>query len=255
MKFSLENNKIPILTTKKMAWKTCLKELLFFIKGDTNNDNLKNNNVHIWNANCSREFLDKRKLFNRPVDDLGPIYGFQWRHFNARYENCNSSYKDKGIDQLNNIIKQLKDPKQRFSRRLIMTAWNPLQLDEMALPPCHLLCQFNVIDTNKLTCCLYQRSGDIGLGIPFNIASYAFLTHLIAHICNLKAYQFNHYISNAHIYEDHASKLLEQTQMEPYEFPTLTILNNYDNIDNYQFSDFIINDYKHHPTIKLNMHA
>ena len=185
MHFSLENNVIPLLTTKKLAWKTCLKELLWFIKGDTSNERLRNEKVNIWNANGSREFLDSRGLTNNKVDDLGPIYGFQWRHFNANYENCDSNYDGKGIDQLNNIIEELKNVESRNSRRLIMSAWNPCQLNEMALPPCHVLCQFNISNNDELSCALYQRSCDVGLGFPFNIASYEFLTHLIAHHCGL----------------------------------------------------------------------
>ena len=132
MHFSLENNKIPLLTTKKLAIKTCLKELLWFIKGDTNNKNLKNENVHIWNANSSRSFLDSRGLIDYIEDDCGPIYGFQWRHFNAPYKDCNSDYSGCGIDQLNYIISQLKNVETRNSRRLIMSAWNPCQIDKMA---------------------------------------------------------------------------------------------------------------------------
>ena len=223
MRFSLKDMTIPILTTKKIAWKTCLKELLWFINGSTDNKLLQQQNVKIWNANASRDFLDSRGLQNREENDLGPVYGFQWRHFNAPYSNCHENYSNKGIDQLANIIKQLKDPKTRFSRRLIMTAWNPCQLDEMALPPCHLLCQFNVVNTDELSCCLYQRSGDVGLGVPFNIASYSFLTHIIASICNLKATEFVYFISNAHIYDDHLDDLVEQTKRCPYRFPKLNI--------------------------------
>ena len=118
---------------------------------------------------------------------MGPIYGHQWRHFNASYIDCHSDYTNKGVDQLKYIIDQLKDPKSRASRRLILSAWNPCQLSEMALPPCHILMQFNVVNNTKLECALYQRSGDVGLGVPFNIASYAFLTHLLAHHCGLEA--------------------------------------------------------------------
>ena len=150
MRFSLKDGKIPILTTKKTAWKTCLKELLWFIRGDTDNKILKEQGVHIWDANGSREFLDSRGLTNYEVDELGPIYGRQWRHFNALCDPYGNRYDEShGIDQLQGIIDALKDPKQRTSRRLIMTAWNPTQLDKMALPPCHILCQFNVHNGNQ----------------------------------------------------------------------------------------------------------
>ena len=188
MRFSLENNKIPILTTKKTAWKTCLKELLWFIRGQTDNRILKQQNVHIWDANGTREFLDSVGLTDNEEDDLGCIYGWQWRHFNKPYTNLNSENENNGpngIDQLQQIIDALKDPVQRTSRRLIMTAWNPCQLNQMALPPCHVICQFNVHDGNKLSCAMMQRSVDCGLGQPFNIASYSFLTHLLAKHCEI----------------------------------------------------------------------
>ena len=252
MKYSLDNDTIPLLTTKRMAWKTCLKELLFFIKGQTDNKILKSQKVNIWNENGSREFLDSRNLTYYKEDDLGPVYGFQWRHFNTPYINCDTDYTNKGIDQLQNIIDSLKNPETRYSRRLILTAWNPNQLNEMALPPCHLLSQFNVVGDDKLTCTLYQRSGDIGLGVPFNIASYAFLTHIIAKICGLKAHKFIHFISNAHIYDDHFENLTNQLNNSPYEFPKLKI-SSIKNIDDYTVEDFEITDYKYHSAINLKM--
>jgi len=194
MHFDLSENTIPVLTTKKVAFKTCLKELLWFINGHTDNKLLKEQNVKIWNANASRDFLDSRGLYNNKEDDLGPVYGHQWRHFNASYTDCDTDYTGKGVDQLQNIIDQLKNPETRNSRRLVMSAWNPQQLDEMALPPCHILCQFCVTEGNKLSCSLYQRSGDVGLGVPFNIASYSILTHLIANHCGLEAKEFVYFL-------------------------------------------------------------
>ena len=252
MHFSLEENNVPFLTSKKLAWKTCLKELLWFISGNTNNKTLKEQNVHIWDANGSRDFLDSRNLVNREEDDLGPIYGFQWRHFNAEYDNANTNYDKKGIDQLQEIIDNLKNEKTRYSRRLILTAWNPCQLNEMALPPCHILCQFNMIN-NKLSCALYQRSGDVGLGVPFNIASYSLLTHLIAHHCNLEVGEFIYYLGNSHIYEEHIDSLREQLNNSLYKFPKLNIKNKYENINDYKFVDFEIIDYKCNESIKMIM--
>lgn len=252
MHFSLENNTIPFLTTKKLAYKTCLKELLWFIKGDTSNKNLKAQNVNIWNSNGSREFLDSRGLTHYDEDDLGPIYGFQWRHFNAEYNDCNSDYSNKGVDQLKYIIEQLKNPETRNSRRLIMSAWNPCQLDQMALPPCHVMCQFNVIN-NKLSCSLYQRSGDVGLGVPFNIASYSILTHLIAHHVGLEAYEFIYYLGNAHIYDDHIEKLKIQKDVIPQEFPKLKINKKCENIEDYKVEDFIVENYNFASQINLLM--
>ena len=137
--------------------------------------------------------------------------------------NCDSDYNGEGVDQLAQIIESLKNPATRTSRRMIMSAWNPCQLDQMALPPCHILCQFNVSDGNKLSCSLYQRSGDIGLGVPFNIASYSTLTHLLAKHCDLEAYEFVYFLGNAHIYQDHIDPLKEQLKREPYEFPIMTV--------------------------------
>jgi len=252
MHFDLTNGVIPILTTKRTAWKTCLKELLWFISGSTNNDILQNNNVKIWNGNSSRDYLDSIGLHNLRENDLGPVYGHQWRHFNAKYNNCDSDYTNKGIDQLQYIIDNLKNPETRHSRRLVMSAWNPCQLNEMALPPCHILVQFNVID-NKLSCSLYQRSGDIGLGVPFNIASYSFLLHLIAKHCNLEPYEFIYYLGNCHIYDDHLDSLVLQLDRIPKQFPTLEILNIKDNINNYVLEDFKINNYECHKKIVMEM--
>jgi len=184
---------------------------------------------------------------------LGPVYGHQWRHFNAEYTDCETDYTGKGVDQLEYIIESLKHPTERFSRRLVMSAWNPQQLDEMALPPCHILCQFCVTDTNKLSCSLYQRSGDIGLGVPFNIASYSFLTHLIAKHCKLVPHQFVYFLGNAHIYDDHLEPLKEQIQREPNDFPTLNISCVKDKIEDYTIDDFKLSNYKYHEKINMEM--
>jgi thymidylate synthase len=261
MRFSLKDGQIPILTTKKTAWKTCLKELLWFIRGDTDNKILKKQGVHIWDANGSREFLDSRGLTLYPEDMLGPIYGYQWRNFNASYHCFTGHPIDDlqhpfdGIDQLQQIIDALKDPKQRTSRRLIMTAWNPKQLNQMALPPCHVMCQFNVHDGNKLSCSMYQRSGDFPLGIPFNIASYSFLTHLIAKHCGLEAYEFVHFVGNCHIYEDHIEPMKEQLVRKPFPFPTVSIKQVRENINDYEIEDFELHNYQSHDAIKMKMVA
>ena len=256
MRFSLKNGKIPILTTKKTAWKTCLKELLWFIRGETDNKILKEQGVHIWDANGSREFLDSRCLTNYEVDELGPIYGRQWRYFNA---DCDVNGKkvegSNGVDQLQQIINALKDPNQRTSRRLVMSAWNPCQIKNMALPPCHVLCQFNVHNGNKLSCSLYQRSADEFLGQPINIASYSFLTHLLANHCGLEAYEFVYFVGNCHIYENAIDACKLQITREPFEFPTVLIKEVRENINDYQVEDFEINNYKSHGAIKVEMVA
>ena len=252
LRFNLQNNTIPLLTTKKLAWKTCLKELFWFISGDTSNETLKEQNVKIWNQNASREFLDTRGLNNLVEDDLGPVYGHQWRHYNAKYYNSNINYEGKGVDQLQNVINQLKNKETRNSRRIILNAWNPIQIDEMALPPCHVMSQYIVKD-DELSVLLYQRSGDVGLGIPFNIASYSFLAHILGKHCNLKPKEFIHIIGDAHIYEEHVNVLQEQIVKRPYHFPKINIENKYENIEDYGMKDIEIIDYKYHDKIKMVM--
>ena len=254
MKFSLENNKIPILTSKKVAWKTCLKELLWFINGETDNNILNKQNVKIWDGNANREFLNNRGLGHYLENDLGPIYGHQWRHWNARYYNCFTDYNGKGIDQLNGIIESLKNENERYSRRLILSAWNPEQLDEMALPPCHVISQFFVNEKGELSCSLYQRSGDVGLGVPFNILSYSFLTHMLAKECNLKAKSFHHFLGVAHIYEEHINELKKQMKNEVYEFQTIKIEKK-KSIDSYNLEDIKVENYKYSKKIKMDLIA
>lgn len=265
MRFSLANGRIPILTTKRTAWKTCLRELLWFIRGETDNRLLQEQGVHIWDGNTTREFLDSRGLNHYREGLIGPGYGFQWRHFGGEYDATTGKGKGlaeglttgltAGIDQLRQIIDALKDPAQRTSRRLIMTAWNPLQLDEMALPPCHMICQFNVHDGNKLSCAMTQRSCDELLGVPFNIASYSFLTHLIAHHCGLEAYEFVYFKGNCHLYEEHIEAATTQLQRTPFAFPTLEIRNLRENIEDYIVDDFIVKGYESHEAIKAKMVA
>ena len=272
MRFSLQGGKIPILTTKKTAWKTCLKELIWLIRGETDNKLLQEQGVHIWDGNSSKEFMESRGLGHYPEGLLGPIYGYQWRGFNGDYDmntgrRLISHSSNAGgtcplpattsaiVDQLQQIIDALKDPKQRTSRRLIMTAWNPCQLDEMALPPCHVMCQFNVHDGNKLSCALYLRGNDTALGLSFNVASYSFLTHLLAKHCGLEAYEFIYFCGNAHIYEDHIEPIKAIFDRVPYEFPTLEISDKKENINDYEVEDFIISNYKCHDVIKMKMVA
>jgi thymidylate synthase len=255
MRFSLNDGIIPILTTKKVAWKTCFKELQWFIKGHTDNKLLKEVNVHIWDDNGSKEFLEKQNLTYRE-DDLGPVYGHQWRHFNAPYTNCNADYTNQGIDQLQELIKNLKSEEGRKSRRLIISAWNPCQIKEMALPPCHVLMQFYVSENKYLSCSLYQRSGDVGLGVPFNIASYSFLTHMLAKHCGLEAKDFVYFLGNAHIYEEHIEPLKEQIQREPLPFPKITFKEVKENIEDYSLTDIEFSqEYKFHKQIKMEMKA
>ena len=256
MHFSLANNTLPLLTTKRVAWITCLKELLWFVRGCTDNRVLKRQGVHIWDANASREFLDASGLPHLQEDDLGPVYGHQWRHFNAPYTSCDADYTDQGIDQLAGVISALKDPAERASRRIVMSAWNPQQLKEMALPPCHVLAQFNVTGGTRLSCALYQRSGDVGLGVPFNIASYSLLTHLLAHHCGLIAHELVYVLGNAHIYQEHIAALELQAVREPFPFPSITIVGPpKEDVNDYIPADFVLKGYTCHEAVKMTMKA
>ncbi|XP_068850039.1 thymidylate synthase isoform X2 [Capricornis sumatraensis] len=209
-------DEFPLLTTKRVFWKGVLEELLWFIKGSTNAKELSSKGVKIWDANGSRDFLDGLGFSNRAEGDLGPVYGFQWRHFGAEYKDMDSD------------------------------------LPLMALPPCHALCQFYVVN-GELSCQLYQRSGDMGLGVPFNIASYALLTYMIAHITDLKPGDFVHTLGDAHVYLNHIEPLKTQLQREPRPFPKLKILRKVETIDDFKAEDFQIEGYNPHPTIKMEM--
>lgn len=183
MRYSLRNNIFPLLTTKRVFWRGVVEELLWFVRGCTNALELSEKKVHIWDANSTREFLDSAGLNSYADGDLGPIYGFQWRHYGAQYRGMDKDYGNEGIDQLRNAINLIKSNPN--DRRIIMCAWNPLDVPKMALPPCHCLVQFFVAN-DELSCMLYQRSADMGLGVPFNIASYALLTYMIAQVTGLK---------------------------------------------------------------------
>jgi thymidylate synthase len=242
----------PLLTTKKVYWKGIAEELLWFIKGDTNSKHLEEKNVNIWKGNSSREFLDNIGLTEYEEGDCGPIYGFQWRHFNTPYFGHHTNYEGKGIDQLQNCINLIKnDP---FSRRIFMSAWNPEQMEEMCLPPCHVSYQFYVSHDGGLSCILYQRSGDMFLGVPFNIASVSLLVYLIASITNTYPDKVSLVIGDAHIYEEHIEQVKIQLDRTPYKFPILNI-NKKTNIDEYTYNDFEITEYVCHPIIKAPMIA
>ncbi|KAK9403377.1 thymidylate synthase [Crotalus adamanteus] len=240
----------PLLTTKRVFWKGVLEELLWFIKGSTNAKELSAKGVKIWDANGSRQFLDKQGFFSREEGDLGPIYGFQWRHFGAEYKDMNTDYTGEGVDQLQQVIDTIRNNPD--DRRIIMCAWNPKDLSAMALPPCHALCQFYILN-GELSCQLYQRSGDMGLGVPFNIASYSLLTSMIAHVTGLKPGEFIHTLGDAHIYLNHIEPLKIQLQRQPRPFPKLKILRKVENINDFRADDFEIEDYQPHPAIKMEM--
>lgn len=246
---------IPFITTKKLAWKTVIKELLWFLSGSTDNKKLLDQDVKIWLGNSTREYMDSVGFTEREVNDLGPVYGHQWRHFNAEYKDQKTDYTNKGIDQIQQVIHLLKnDP---MSRRIILSAWNPCQLNQMNLPPCHMMCQFYVSSNKELSCMMYQRSADIGLGLPFNIASYAVLTYILAKLTNLKPKSLSITVGDAHIYENHFEALKEQITREPYQFPKLEINSEkeYTKVEDFEIDDFKILNYTCFHQLKMEMVA
>ncbi|MGZ0050467.1 thymidylate synthase [Brevibacillus gelatini] len=226
MRFDLSEG-FPLLTTKKLHMKSIIHELLWFLSGDTNIRYLQENGVRIWN-----EWADEN-------GDLGPVYGKQWRSFTGR--------DGKTVDQIQWVVEEIK--KNPDSRRLVVSAWNPADLDEMALPPCHLLFQFYVAD-GKLSCQLYQRSADTFLGVPFNIASYALLTHMVAHVTGLKVGDFVHTLGDAHLYLNHIEQVKLQITREPKPLPKLKLNPAVTSIFDFTYDDIEIVDYEAHPHIK-----
>lgn len=214
----------PLVTTKKIHWKSVVHELLWFIGGSTNIKYLQENGVKIWN-----EWADEN-------GDLGPVYGHQWRNFGSQ-----------GVDQLTNVIEEIK--RNPYSRRLIVSAWNPVDVPRMALPPCHSLFQFYV-QNEELSCQLYQRSADAFLGIPFNISSYSLLTLMIAQVTELKPGEFIHSIGDAHVYNDHLKQVQLQLERDCKPLPTVSLNGDIKSIVDFKFKDIILQDYEFHPAIK-----
>jgi thymidylate synthase len=248
-------NQFPLLTTKKMYWHGIVGELLWFLRGDTNANHLDANRITIWNPNTTREYLDNNGLNHYVKGDCGPIYGYQWRRFNATYRGCDASYDEhEGVDQLQQCIDLIRY--QPESRRIFMSAWNPLQLGEMCLPPCHISYQFHVEeDTNELSCMMYQRSGDMFLGIPFNIASVALLVYLISHITGRVPGSITLVIGDAHIYESHIDSVRKQLERDPFPAAQLRISGNPQFIEDYVESDIGLFGYVAHPAIRAAMVA
>ncbi len=231
MRFDLSDSKFPLLTTKRVFFKGITYELLWFLKGSNNVRWLQENNVHIWD-----EWADPE------TGDLGPVYGVQWRSWPAP----TPEDPNRTIDQIQNVMDFLKTSPD--SRRMVVSAWNPAEVEKMALPPCHALFQFYVND-GKLSCQLYQRSCDMFLGVPFNIASYSMLTCMIAQQSGYEPGEFVWTGGDCHIYDNHVEQVLTQLGREPYEYPKIQI-DKADSIFDYKYEDFHILDYKHHPTIK-----
>ena len=229
MRFNLQDG-FPLVTTKKLHLKSIIYELIWFLSGDTNIRFLQDNGVSIWNE------------WAGPDGDLGPVYGKQWRSWECR--------DGRSIDQISNLISNLKN--SPHSRRHIISAWNVSDVENMALPPCHCLFQFYV-SNNKLSCHLYQRSADVFLGVPFNIASYALLTHMIAHVCKFEVGDFVHTLGDAHIYSNHLEQVKVQLERSPLRLPTLTLNETVTDIFNFKYEDIIISDYEAHPHIKAKV--
>lgn len=275
LKFSLNKDGkpiLPLLTTKRVFLKAVVGELLWFVQGSTSSIPLSEAGIKIWDGNGSREFLDNVGLGHREVGDLGPVYGFQWRHFGADYVDAKADYTGQGVDQLAEVIDKLKN--KPYDRRIIMSAWNPRDLKLMALPPCHMFAQFYVSyprakrangttaengDSEEkpkghLHCQLYQRSCDMGLGVPFNIASYALLTHMLARVCDLVPGSLTQVMGDAHVYLDHVEPLKEQLEREPRDFPDLEIKREVGcSIDGWAAEDFVVTGYNPHKTIAMKM--
>ena len=229
MRFNLQDG-FPLLTTKKLHTKSIIHELLWFLKGDTNIAYLHDNKVSIWD-----EWADEN-------GDLGPIYGKQWRAWEAK--------DGRVIDQIGELIEQIK--KTPDSRRLLVSAWNVGDLDKMALPPCHIIFQFYVAN-NRLSCQLYQRSADVFLGVPFNIASYALLTHMIAQVCGLGVGEFIHTTGDTHLYLNHIEQARLQLSRTPYQLPTLKLNESITDINDFKYEDIRIENYESHPHIKASV--
>lgn len=249
MRFSLKDS-FPLLTTKRVFWKAIVEELLWFIKGDTNANHLSEKGIKIWDGNSTREFLDNRGLHCYDEGDLGPIYGHQWRHYGAKYVDMYTNYDNQGIDQLKEVINLIKtDPN---SRRIILMNWDVNVLKQMALVPCHIMCQFQVCN-GELNCLMYQRSCDMGLGVPFNIASYSLLTYLIAHVTGLRPGEFIHSMGDVHVYINHIEPLKVQLERKPRDFPKLIIKCDPKDITEYTIDDLELINYKPHPKINMEM--
>lgn len=249
MRFDISQT-IPVLTTKRVAWKTVIKELLWMLKGHTDNKLLQEQGVHIWDGNSSKDFLESLGL---PYEegDIGSNYGFQWRHWGEEYKGCKEDYTNKGIDQIKKLITDLKT--NPHSRRHILSAWNVSELSNMTLNPCHCFAQFYVNKRlNTLSCQLYQRSGDMFLGVPFNIMSYSVLTYVLAKLTGYFPGELIHIIGDAHIYSNHEDQVKEQLQRQPLAFPKL-ILKDITDIDSITIEDFDLVGYTSHGAIKAKM--
>jgi thymidylate synthase len=245
LRFNLADG-FPLLTTKKVHFKSITYELLWFLTGSTHVGYLQQHNVRIWNEWATAA---QTARFNRPEGDLGPIYGHQWRNYGASKRD-DGSYNSDGVDQITEVINQIKTNPN--SRRLIVSGWNPSEAEQVALPPCHTMFQFFVAD-NKLSCQLYQRSADLFLGVPFNIASYALLTHMVAQVCNLEVGEFIWTGGDCHIYQNHREQVELQLTRSLYTLPTLTLNPEVNDIFAFTYEDISVDNYQSHTAIKAKV--
>jgi thymidylate synthase len=251
MRFNLSQG-FPAITTKKLAWKACKSELLWFIEGSGDENRLKEilhgsrNSLEntIWSENANADYWKPKARFK---GDLGRVYGVQWRTWRAPVFGTNRMAV-KHVDQLQTLINGLK--KDPYGRRHVITAWNPGELDSMALPPCHMMAQFYVSKDKKLSCQMYQRSADMFLGVPFNIASYALFTHMIAQVCQLEPGDFVHTFGDVHIYSNHFEQVKLQLSRQPFPLPTLQLNPAVTDLFSFRFEDIEILNYQCHPAIK-----
>ena len=254
LRFDLRKH-FPLLTTKKVFWRGVVEELLWMLRGETDARDLQGRGVHIWDGNSSREFLDNLGFEDREEGDCGPIYGWQWRRFDEYYFGAEKlqGFGSHGTDQIKKIVSLLK--KEPKSRRIVLTAWNPAQIGEMVLPPCHMMSVFQVSNNEELSCHMLMRSTDVTLGLPFNIASYALLTHILAKMTNLKVGSLVISLSDAHIYTNHLEAIKKQLDRIPRKMPQLSINIDRSDAAEYVFTDFDLENYSPHPTIKMDMVA
>jgi thymidylate synthase len=250
MRFSLRDHCVPVLTTKRVFWRGVVEELLWFLSGSTDARVLQKKGIRIWDGNSSREFLDSRGLTSREEGDLGPVYGFQWRHFGAEYTDFHQDYTGQGVDQLRAIVHTLRT--NPTDRRIVLSAWNPVDLPKMALPPCHMFAQFYAHE-GTLRCLMYQRSADVGLGVPFNIASYALLTHLVAQATNLRAEELVYVTGDTHIYSTHSEPLREQLKRCPRPFPTVKLNAAVTEVEDFTADDIELVGYTPHAAVPMAM--
>ncbi|BHF82600.1 hypothetical protein SprV_0802573900 [Sparganum proliferum] len=250
IRFNLRSGDFPLLTTKQMFFRGILEELLWFIRGATDSRKLTEKKVFFWDTSGSRAFLDQQGFVDREEGDVGPVYGFQWRHAGAEYTDYKHDYTGQGVDQLAEVIKRIKE--KPWDRRLLIVTWNARDLHKMVLPPCPCLVQFYVAN-GELSCMVYHRSGDMGLVVPFNIASYALLMLMIAHITGLKPGDFVHTVGDCHVYTNHKEALKKQLKRVPRPFPRLVIKRQVTDIDDFKAEDFEVVGYKPYPKIPMKM--